>query len=517
MEVLVQVFLFLIPIPEAWVVPERVMDELDEGMQDLIYATHVCKFWRDVALDTSPLWATFAVGTNYGRERACLQRSRDHPLTVYMPSTNHPFLVELSSHFHRLKELHTEITLPPPTEAVCFHLDALFNRYRAPLLESLTVRNRIHSDIKTRNPLQSTFSALFLGLKRLHTVDLAITLTDQCAITGLTHLRLDGSLIDGARMDLDELLDFLEFNPELEELYISGALFTDGVFDLDSVETVRSLVPLPNLRKLSLRQFESSKEIIHLLSYLAIPPGCCMDLGCNDTDMTSGRLLFPHDMGALGNMQRFTHLRIDFTSRYAESIAAEDDLTGSSVACEILHRSYNKMHRTNLISALSNMLPLDEVRELWISGPRSYWIIPEIPAATWRTLFALMPNLTTIHLEQTKHNNQLIAALCLDDNEPTAVRSIPAPNLKNIHFIGDCGLALGSLGLRTLAEERANICGGLRQVLIAPVQNGEKMRDLCSYLSSYVEAVTVCDTVGDTGTTLASQHQKAFRRRFISV
>ncbi|KAJ3518545.1 hypothetical protein NM688_g9423 [Phlebia brevispora] len=318
-EILVAIFAFLVHRPESrWATPECMLDELDLGMQALIRASQVCRFWRDIILNTSTLWGTFAVG-NYPRDRICLQRSRDTPLRVYMPSTNCPFFVELSAHFHRLRELHTEITLPTTSARVSYHLEALYRDSQAPLLECLTVRNRVHHDIFTSNPLKSSFTGQFPGLKRLHTIDLAISLTGQYVITGLTHVKLDGSLVGGVRMDVHDLLEFLQVNPDLKELHLSGALFKQS-FECDPQHT--PVVPLTGLRKLSMRHFEHSDEIAHILSHLILPPGLAMDLGCSDTNMACGHLLFPPDLSALGNMQRFTHLRIDFTSRYTEFCTA---------------------------------------------------------------------------------------------------------------------------------------------------------------------------------------------------
>lgn len=485
-EMLVYIFSFLVTRPTIdWLAPECTLIQLDLGMQSLVRASHVCRYWREAALNASSLWATFSVG-NLPLDRLCLKRSQDAPLRVYISSAASPLFRELATQTHRLKELHTEITWP--TTPTTYHLETLYRANHAPVLEYLTVRNRVHSDTAESNTLPIIFCGQFPKLKRLHTIDLAICLTGEYAMRGLTYIRLEGSLVGGACMDVHMLLDFLQMNDAVEELYVSGALFSQTP-ECDASQSTRPALPLTSLRKLSLRKFHSSDEIAHLLSHLALPSGVAMDLGCSDVNMRCGRLFFPQDLSALDNLQRLTQLRVGFESRYAEQVCGVDDASGSSFSCEVLHKAYSKMHRSDVLRAVANTLPLDLVTELWVSGPPENRVIPEAPTAAWRAMLARMPQLTTLHLEQTRAHRELLAALCMDPEEPDTAMAVPAPRLRSLQFIGDCGLALGSPALRSLAEERASICGGFQEIAIATTQSGDKLRDLCSYLSSYVGSV----------------------------
>ena len=260
------------------------------GKQNLgwIRATHVCRFWREVALGDSSLWARISGRpTNLKLVSGMLARTRNAPLDIdiNLDGTLFPELILLMfrrhlSHTRKLR-LDTGISL---------HFDSFRGIYtkEAPVLEHFEL-DSFSSPIIFRELGGTT---LFKGrAPSLRTLILTHVFIPWSLIPRGQLTRLEISLVYEKPItdipshdDLNQLIDLLVNCPELEVLVLDSCL-PSQLTHFPRAQTIH----LPCLYLLFLGG--SSSRIANLLKMLEIPPSTTLQLSC--TFESAGTYIVP--------------------------------------------------------------------------------------------------------------------------------------------------------------------------------------------------------------------------------
>ena len=262
-EILARVFQFLVLNDHHW-----------------IRATHVCQFWRQVALDDSSLWtkiSSISYSTEWTLEM--LVRAKNAPLDINISlrsSSGRELLHMIPPHFSHTRKLRLyglSSTTLRSNDIQCIH------SLEAPVLEHFELRGSGISPIITFRELEGT--ALFKGrAPRLRTFSLSQvvipwSLIPRGQLTQLTIRLIEESPTPYALSygDLSQLIDFLVNSSELEILVLERCL----PFQLAEISYGQT-VHLPRLSRLCLGG--SSSRITNLMKMLKIPSSTRLHLHC---------------------------------------------------------------------------------------------------------------------------------------------------------------------------------------------------------------------------------------------
>lgn len=206
-----------------------------ESERDLINTTAVCRHWRTVLLATPCLWCNIS-GSSTSKIRAYLERSRWHPLSVHLTSSNLPQL--LDQHIRRVVSLRLDLLGQSHMERITAYLFK-----PAPSLRALSIHSRHVGHTLDIPP--SFLGGSFPSLRQLFVEDVSSFSGPHTfhSVTSLTlHTNLDISL------DTANLLQTLERFPSLETLHIEfrsrempTSVTGDRVISLQNLRTVTLL------------------------------------------------------------------------------------------------------------------------------------------------------------------------------------------------------------------------------------------------------------------------------------
>jgi hypothetical protein len=274
-EVLARVFHFL------------VVEEQNPGW---ITATHVCRFWRQVALDDSSLWATITdTPTNTDWIPEMLARARNAPLDIdidFGETSNPEVLLMFPPHLPHTRELRLYNLSMSHSDSV----RAIYSR-EAPALEHFDLRVLGTSLIVFRDIGGTT---LFKGqAKRLRTfiliqVLIPWSLIPRSQLTRLTICLCTEISVFNAPSHCNQLIDLLVHCPELEVLVL-GCCLPSQLTEISYGQTIY----LPRLSRLCLSG--SSSRITNLTKMLKLPSSTIFHFGCvsDNTPTHNDRLLLP--------------------------------------------------------------------------------------------------------------------------------------------------------------------------------------------------------------------------------
>lgn len=208
-------------------------------VQDLVSATHVCRFWRQVAINAPELWTEITM-RNVEAIKVFLERSSELPLNVDLrlasediAETNNNILDTLVLHTHRFRQLSCHVQ-----QGSNYKASIPFTK-PAPLLERLA----IHHLLGAHEIL--LFDDQAPRLRGLVMVSKGLWLQNQ--LGNLTSLDLTLSHDMQKHSEFLPFFDMLRRCPVLEEMFLS--------WSGQSVQLVPpqlSTVPLHHLRKLFL-------------------------------------------------------------------------------------------------------------------------------------------------------------------------------------------------------------------------------------------------------------------------
>ncbi|KAI0290882.1 hypothetical protein BC826DRAFT_517418 [Russula brevipes] len=238
-----------------------------------ISITHVCRHWRQVALDDSSLWARIS---GYQMDTAwvpeALARARNAPLTIdLLGSPNPETLAMFLEHFAHTREFRLR-------DLVAHHLDdnvwKLCN-LDAPALEHFEL------GFKADSPVTFLETPFFNGMApKLRTfflsrVRVPWSFIPRGQLTQLTITHFDERTVaNGPSLgDSKSLIDLLINCPVLETL-ILGFCLPDSITRPSDVQSVH----LPRLSCLSL--VGSSSRVANLFKLLKLPPSATLRMRC---------------------------------------------------------------------------------------------------------------------------------------------------------------------------------------------------------------------------------------------
>ncbi|KAH9857714.1 hypothetical protein C2E23DRAFT_881283 [Lenzites betulinus] len=213
------------------------------GNKDLITITHVCRHWRDIALQAPVLWTRIALKHPEG-VRTFLDRSKALPLTVSLSTDQLPIVAtvrSLTAEIHRTRSL--KVCIPPSLA-----LDVVAKKLMkaTPQLEELWIEklptprgSRLAQNVSLEPPMVFDGAPLLRSLV-LRGMNLPYLPLGPCA---LTNISLEDLLPPPAI-----LLDLLDRCPSLERLRIHGP------FNVEEIWSARS-VRLSHLKTLEIHTF----------------------------------------------------------------------------------------------------------------------------------------------------------------------------------------------------------------------------------------------------------------------
>jgi hypothetical protein len=259
-----------------------------------IRSTHVCRFWRQVALGDSSLWTTISgISTNAEFISEMLSRARNAPLDIEIVlsgASGREVLRMCHPHpFHTRK-----LRLFSPSTLRSDSVRAIYRR-EAPALEHFELGVSGTSPITIRGLDRTT---LFKGqAPRLRTFSLSQVFIPWSHIPRgqLTQLKIvlfnDLPLHDAPQNDLNELIDFLINCPVLETLVLEHCL----PFRLNHNNQISrgQTIHLPRLSSVCL--LGPSSRITNLMKMLKLPSSTKLHLRCisENSSTHNDRFLFP--------------------------------------------------------------------------------------------------------------------------------------------------------------------------------------------------------------------------------
>lgn len=227
----------------------------------LIRISHVCRYWRSIALSTQYLWTH--VDFRYGSE--VITRSQTLPihLRIAFPElyTSIPLLNALDSAEWLSRDSDRVQVLDVDAEpAVISKLSAILGE-AAEKLDTLCAASYLDPDRRVDVPL---FGPLLPNLRHL---SLRSVVTNWASVSGLTSLTLEG--FDAFRTSsptLHEITSILIGSPCLESLILKNL----DIQNLDGILCTRT-VEMPYLRHLYFNNIGSGYLSGHILARLSIP------------------------------------------------------------------------------------------------------------------------------------------------------------------------------------------------------------------------------------------------------
>ena len=232
--------------------------------RDLVVASHVCHYWREVTLQFPRLWSNIVLDGNPGFVEAALERSKSCGLNVRFTALGHAHfdphyspgfplsreahLCQLRKEMHRIRMLwHPDDLNRLEAETIRAHFP---ERVDAPQLlayvEDVYRYQNIQVALVNTDPLRSTSLLSFLNAPNLRSLHLQMTLDVWKGVPSYQHL-LHLTISDWTKMSVPTLMDILQCLralPLLETLTLLRLL--------DMVESTGNKASLPSLTRIRL-------------------------------------------------------------------------------------------------------------------------------------------------------------------------------------------------------------------------------------------------------------------------
>ena len=271
-------------------------------VEDLLSITHVCRFWRQVAINAPELWTEITMKNPKAIE-AFLERSGAVSLNVGLhlgPGTEPPcgILEAVAPHSHRFRRF--SIFAPPEAHYDPF---AAFTG-PAPLLERLEINYPVDS------PPRSLFGGQTPRLRELVISACGLWLQHQFGNLTSLHIKLCDFVLP--RLGFLPFFDMLRHCPVLEEMFVWW-----NIWDVVRETPAQLLtVPLHRLRKLLLRSFriENIGYLLRTFEFGANRTAVHLnevDLGRNGEDSIARiQMVFPNDNSSRPSLVFSTKLEL---------------------------------------------------------------------------------------------------------------------------------------------------------------------------------------------------------------
>ena len=236
------------------------------------HVTHVCRRWRQIALDDSTLWTHFSTTSSRNKEWIAerLSRARNAPLVIEIVGSMEKAVYSLLlGHISHMRELHLRNLSPAHWEIV-----QAINTHKAPALEHLELSantSPIVGDSLFKGPLPKLqilcLSQIIFPWSRVprgQLTQLKVTLTEE--VPTITSK-------DSQNDDLKQLIGLMVDCPLLEVLTLENCLPAKL-----SESSAGQTIHLPRLSRLCLGG--SSSRITNLLKMLKLSSSATLRLQC---------------------------------------------------------------------------------------------------------------------------------------------------------------------------------------------------------------------------------------------
>jgi len=276
-------------------------------IRDLVSVTHVCRFWRQAAINAPEVWTDIPINSAEVA-RVFLERSGELPLNVYLRlyfkhagKTNHDIIDAVNPRTHRLQQLSVHVQWGLDSET-----SIPFTK-PAPLLERLVIFHLLgDGEILL-------FDDKAPRLRELVMVSKGLWLQNQ--LGNLTSLHLTLSRCERIHLGFLPFFDMLHRCPVLEEMFLLW-----GDWDAQLIPPQTPNVPLHRLRKLLLCSFHPNTLRYFLHSFDLKSDGIAIHLNRvvtpEEDDSISGiQAIFPKDRSDRPSFVSSTKLELIFNSR----------------------------------------------------------------------------------------------------------------------------------------------------------------------------------------------------------
>ncbi|CAL1716316.1 unnamed protein product [Somion occarium] len=253
--------------------------------------THVCRWWRGVALQTASLWSHINI-SNVERTRAHLSRSRGAPLDIYVSSPCIPCPAEavvdlLIPHSRRIANFDVSVA------ASSAHAFARLLLHPLPMLHRFRFTNGL---APSPIPLRLTLN-IGEGQSQFQDLELCMAYIpwESPAFQGLRTLKLLAQIGDDATPSMNRFLDILECSPQLEVLSL---VYAGPVMPIAGYPEPMRKIRLASLRDLNLTIH--ALDAADLLTHLQIPKTTKIEISCHLEELNQDfSTLFPPDLNGL--------------------------------------------------------------------------------------------------------------------------------------------------------------------------------------------------------------------------
>jgi hypothetical protein len=371
-----------------------------------ISVTHVCRHWRQVALDDSSLWARISGSTaNTTWISETLARARNAPLTIDLFETQDAETLSMfTAHFAHTHEFRLRGLVTP-------HCDDNIREIcsqEAPALEHFELGADIDSPITFfRAPFFNGMAPKLrtFTLSQIH-VPWSFIPRGQLTQLKITLFEAGEPIADGPSFgDSESLVDLLVNCPVLEILVLESCL-PQSITRPSHVREIH----LPHLSHLSL--LGSSSRVANLLEILKLPPSTTLCIRCTSENenaatindhrllpLVSAHLHYPAsvEIKSFRVTANYTPRLITFTAytylptlTIYPSYVFEDDLNAAPLALSF--RAPFEAH-VDILGQVCSVLPISNIEFLSIKAPNV------VRSVNWGELFQRCAKLTTIEVD----------------------------------------------------------------------------------------------------------------------
>lgn len=253
---------------------ELLVEECHGDTESWYHITHVCPFWRQLAIDTSTLWTkipTYNDKHNPNWTRAVLQRSKSIPLDVHLVFTDWKMNLVALQHISHIRDLYIELNAED-LNGVAYILSSV--GADATMLEHLFIYTGEYD-----NPRFKVSPTLFSGTTKLDYLDLKwvdLDWSTPLLQQNLTYLALQDLSLKSTP-SWEEILTALKGMPSLSDLILTQAL------PLTRARSTMPIINLPNLQRLPIA-CNKAFQARSFLSRVTFPPLRILDIGCDAND-----------------------------------------------------------------------------------------------------------------------------------------------------------------------------------------------------------------------------------------
>lgn len=359
-----------------------------------IRIAHICHQWREVALHTPTLWASFKA-TKPALSLELLTRSKAAPLNIkmdYMGIYREDILDHILAASSRLHDIDIHFGIPDND------LRRRVENWQAPQLQKIALRAFNMPQSLMKHQIPSIFESCELpSLTRLHLEGFAVDWTNNLLAPTLTHLNIQTGFL--AADSPQEIFDALEKMTRLRYLTL-GSLLSDTI---TSFPRHNRRITLPALERIHLTS--SAKTCSFLLSHIEYPRAAHVKLVAKfhyDSDqlveLTTAVFskLAETDTPCLSlslsmdAMEQAGRLR-----SWAEDISPDIPLKEQDIQplIDILIMDTDDIAVHQIIKCISTFTPLSHTKALFIStGEES------TDAVDWICAFSQLPNVENLIL-----------------------------------------------------------------------------------------------------------------------